>query len=239
MYPDADAAALYDTLYPNPPSDDFYLRHIMAAPTVLDVGCGTGRMLHRARRDGHTGRLCGVDPDRAALSRARSHPEIEWIEGTADSLTFDREFAHTLMASNAFQCLVTDQQLSASLTAIRTALVDNGTFAFETRNPLARAWDSWNPDNPHDVVDHHGHQLRVIYQVEAELGDVVTFTETTATRDGTPLRVDRASLRFLSMNALDEHLAAAGFAVSERYGDFTNGPFTTSSNTIVTIARRI
>ena len=71
MYADADVAALYDLLNPWGPSDDFYLSFVMAAPSVLDVGCGTGRLLHRAREAGHTGRLCGVDPDLAALERAR------------------------------------------------------------------------------------------------------------------------------------------------------------------------
>ena len=41
--------ALYDRLNPWGPSDDFYLSFVMAAPSVLDVGCGTGRLLHRAR----------------------------------------------------------------------------------------------------------------------------------------------------------------------------------------------
>jgi len=36
----------------------------MAAPSVLDVGCGTGAMLHEARQLGHVGRLCGLDPAR-------------------------------------------------------------------------------------------------------------------------------------------------------------------------------
>jgi SAM-dependent methyltransferase len=73
MYADADAAALYDLLNPWGPSDDFYLSYVMDAPSVLDVGCGTGTLLHRARECGHTGRLCGLDPDVAALDRARLH----------------------------------------------------------------------------------------------------------------------------------------------------------------------
>jgi SAM-dependent methyltransferase len=238
VYSDADAAALYDVLNPWAASDEFHLRRVMAAPSVLDVGCGTGRLLHRARRAGHAGRLCGVDPDAAALARARSREDVEWLPGTAATLAFDREFAHALMASNAFQCLVTDDDLRASLAAIRSALEDGGTFAFETRNPLTREWERWNPDNPHDVVDHNGRELRVTHQVEDQVGDVVTLTETTATRNGDPLRVDRASLRFLSAEALDGYLADAGFAVVERYGDFTGGPFTPDSKTIVTVARR-
>jgi len=49
-------------------------------------------MLHRARAAGHTGRLVGIDPDRAMLDIARRRSDIEWIEGTAASMTWDREF---------------------------------------------------------------------------------------------------------------------------------------------------
>lgn len=239
MYSDADAAALYDVLNPWAASDDFHLRYVMAAASVLDVGCGTGGLLHRARREGHRGRLCGVDPDRAALARARDGAgAVEWVPGTAAEMTFRGEFGHALMASNAFQCLVTDEELRASLAAIRAALGDRGTFAFETRNPAVREWQQWHPGNPHDVIDRHGRELRMVYQVEAVAGEVVTITETTATRAGVPLRVDRADLRFLPADRLDRYLADSGFLVAERYGDFTGGPFTASSPTIVTVARR-
>ena len=71
MYSDDDVAALYDRLNPWGPSDDFFLSYVLEAPSVLDVGCGTGRLLHRAREAGHAGRLCGIDPDLASLRQAR------------------------------------------------------------------------------------------------------------------------------------------------------------------------
>jgi hypothetical protein len=39
------------------PSDDFYFSPAMTAPSVLDLGCGTGTLLKGARTAGHTGRL--------------------------------------------------------------------------------------------------------------------------------------------------------------------------------------
>jgi SAM-dependent methyltransferase len=237
MYTDADAAALYDLLNPWGPSDDFYLSYVMDAPSVLDVGCGTGMLLHRARESGHTGRLCGLDPDVAALERARKRADVEWVQGKAADMAWDREFALAVMASNVFQVLVTDQELRTSLAAVRGALVDGGRFVFGTRNPRARAWESWNPSTPVDVVDHAGRELRIIYHVESVVDDVVTFTETTATRNGAPLRVDRASLRFLDVAGLDAALDGAGFAVEARYGDWSRGPLTSMSDNIVIVAR--
>jgi hypothetical protein len=121
----------------------------------------------------------------------------------------------------------------------RTWDCPRGTFAFETRNPLARAWERWNPDTPTTLSITTGAKLRMIYRAETEIADLVTFIETATTLNGLPLRVDRASLRFLSARALDAHLAGAGFTIIERYGDFTGGPFTATSETIVTVARRV
>jgi SAM-dependent methyltransferase len=239
MYSDADAAALYDLLNGWGPSDDFYLGLVMKADSALDVGCGTGGLLHRARVDGHDGRLVGIDPDLASLDRARVRADIEWVAGTAASMSWDREFDLAVMASHAFQVFITDDDLRASLKAIQAALRDGGCFAFETRNPLVREWEKWNPTNPSDLVDPAGRAIRVLYEVESVVGDVVTLTETTATPDNQPLRVDRSSLRFLAAQALDAFLTEAGFAVEARYGDWTRGPFTDASSTIITVARKL
>jgi SAM-dependent methyltransferase len=238
---DAAAAALYDLLNPwDPqtwPSDAFYDELVMAAGEVLDVGCGTGSMLHHARDRGHAGRLVGLDPDHAALERARRRTDIEWVEGTAADARWRGEFDLATMVSHAFQCLVTDDELRDSLVAIGTALRDGGSFAFETRHPQARAWEHWNPSNASEVVDAGGRALRVWHQVESVTGDVVTFSETTAQPDGTVLRVDRTSLRFLDVVTLDAFLAGTGFEVTARYGDWHGGPITSESREIITIAR--
>lgn len=241
-FSDADAAALYDVLNPwDPrryPSDAFYDELVMVAGSVLDVGCGTGAMLHRARDRRHTGRLVGLDPDRAALARARRRTDVEWVEGSAVDARWDAEFDLAAMVSHAFQCLVTDEELRASLAAVRAALRAEGRFAFETRHPQARAWEDWNPSNATEVVDAGGRALRVWHEVEDVTGDVVTFTSITAESDGTVLRVDRTSLRFHDVPALDAFLAEAGFAVEARHGDWHRGPLTGTSREIVTIARR-
>jgi SAM-dependent methyltransferase len=242
VFSDADAAALYDVMNPWDPARPeavFCTEHVMAAAAVLDVGCGTGSMLHYARDLGHAGRLVGLDPDQSMLDRARRRTDIEWVCGVAADAVWDREFELSTMTSNAFQCLVTDDELRASLTAIRTSLRDGGRFLFGTRHPQARGWDSWNPSNAFDVDDANGRQLRIWHEVESVVADVVTLTETTAERDNTVLRVDRASLRFLDVPALAKFLTEAGFTIEDQYGDWRRGPVTETSREIITIARRL
>ena len=236
-YSNEEAAALYDVLNPWGPSDEFYLGLVMSAGAALDVGCGTGALLRRAREAGHAGRLCGVDPDRAMLEVARRRVDIEWHVERAASMTFDGEFDVAVMTGHAFQFLVDDGELRASLAAIRRALSAGGRFAFETRNPVLRAWESWNPDNPIDVVDPAGRAVRISYQVEAVVGDVVTVSETTSDPDGTALRVDRASLRFLDVDKLEEYLREAGFSIEARHGGWLRQPLTRTSPEIITITR--
>jgi SAM-dependent methyltransferase len=243
VFSDADAAALYDVLNPwdpgRRPGDRFYHELVMAADSVLDAGCGTGAMLACAREHGHRGRLTGLDPDRAALDRARHRAAgIQWAQGPAANARWQADFDLATMTGHAFQCLVTDHDLRASLTAIHTALRDGGHFAFETRHPQARAWQDWNPSNASDITDAAGRVLRVWHQVESADGDVITLTETTARPDGTVLRVDRTSLRFPGPHTLSTFLADAGFQIQAQYGDWHRGPITTTSREIITIARK-
>jgi hypothetical protein len=88
-----------------------------------------------------------------------------------------------------------------------------------------------------DVVDPTGRPVRISHEVESVVGDVVTLTETTSDQDGTPLRVDRASLRFLDMDTLASLLADTGFQIEARYGGWLREPLEAASPEIVTIAR--
>ncbi|MBB6345132.1 SAM-dependent methyltransferase [Nonomuraea muscovyensis] len=242
MFTDADAAALYDLLNPwdgaRHPGDAFYDGLVMTAHAVLDVGCGTGSMLRQARERGHRGRLVGLDPDPAALDRARRRTDIEWVAGVAADASWDREFDLATMAGNAFQYFVGDEELSTSLVAIRRALRDGGRFAFDTRNFQVRAWEEWKPSNASEVVDGNGRTLRVSHHVESVVDDVVTFAETTSAHDGTVLRIDRTSLRFLEVSKLGAFLSEAGFEIEAQYGGWQHEPVSDASRSIVTIARR-
>jgi SAM-dependent methyltransferase len=242
VFSDADDAALYDLLNPwdpkSSPGDRFYHELVMAADSVLDVGCGTGAMLACARDHGHRGRLVGLDPDRASLDRARRRADVEWVMGRAADARWTSDFDLATMTGHAFQCLATDHDLRASLAAIHEALRAGGRFVFETRHPQARAWLDWNPANGSDVIGPAGRALRVWHKVESVAGDVVTFTGTTAEPDGTVLRVDRARLRFLSPQAVSTFLDAAGFQVEARYGDWHRAPVGATSREIITIARK-
>jgi len=76
---------------------DFVMR--MNPATVLDAGCGTGRVaieLHRRGVD-----VVGVDIDRSMLATARAAgPDIEWYEHDLATLDLGRVFDVVVMAGN-------------------------------------------------------------------------------------------------------------------------------------------
>jgi len=229
-YDDVEDARLYDAQNPWGASDEFYLALVMAAADVLDVGCGTGRLLGRARRDGHRGRLVGLDPGAGMLAVAREEPGIEWVHGFLGPGAYAAEFDLVTMTGHAFQELRTDGEVQTVLAGMRAALRPGGRVAFETRDPAARAWERWH--GAAFDVEFRGTTVRVSYEVVAVDGDLVTFTETT---DGGRWRsqVDPGTLRFLDRDALAGFLAEAGLRIEAQYGDWDRSP---AGPEIVTVA---
>jgi SAM-dependent methyltransferase len=234
-------AELYDLFATwGEPDDEFYLELVMSANSVLDVGCGTGMLLRKAREFGHSGRLVGLDPAGAMLKVGREdRSDIEWLEGDLSTENWEREFDLIVMTGHAFQVFVEDDEIRQMLAAVRTALTDHGRFAFETRNPLARRWERWTPEYAVEVPHPDGGTVRMEHDVELPVeGDVVHFTSryTSPTFDG--VEESRSTLRFLDVETLSRFLTDAGLEIEEQYGYWDRSPFTDSSLEIITIARR-
>ena len=238
LFSDVDLAALYDAFCEGRPDFRFYLPLVMSSKSVLDVGCGTGAVLHAARESGHPGRLCGLDPAYGMLEQARKRSDIDWVLGDLTSVSWESEFDLVVMTGHAFQVLVKDEELRVSLAAIRSALTANGRFIFETRNPLARGWDAWTPENAVEIVDASGNAVRMMHEVETFDGDLVSFIATFSSPSWDGPRLSRSTLRFLGADSLSLFLTDAGLSIEEQYGDWDRQPLTESSPEIITIAGR-
>ncbi len=238
LFSEPRLAELYDAFCAGREDFDFYLPLVLSAKSVLDVGCGTGELLRLARKAGHRGRLCGLDPAEAMLEQARKRRDIEWVHGDLSSVDCRSEFDLIVMTGHAFQVLVEDDQLRTSLAAIKSALTEDGRFVFETRNPSARGWEAWTPDNAVEI-SHGGSVVRMAHQVETPVaGDVVSFTVTYSSPSWDKPLVSQSTLRFLDVDSLSAFLSGAGLIVEEQFGDWDRQPLTDTSPEIITVARR-
>jgi SAM-dependent methyltransferase len=239
LFTDEYLSSLYDILEPHGGADEaFYLALLRSAERVLDIGCGTGYLLHQARANGHRGRLVGLDPATSMLQQARRRADIEWVEGYLPDAGFDGGFDLAYMTGHAFQVLLDDDAIRDLLRAVHRALSPDGHFAFETRNPHARAWQAWTPEQAKEIVDADGRRIRVWHDVESVDGEFVTFTETYDSEASSAPVVSRSTLRFVSAEHLDHLLTEAGFVIDERYGDWDRSLMTPTSREIITVARR-
>lgn len=82
------------------------MRRLSLRPTdrLLDVGCGTGALLHRLSTTHPHAQLSGVDPvpEMLAIARRRLSPSIELREGWAEHLPFAAEQFDVVVSCNMF-----------------------------------------------------------------------------------------------------------------------------------------
>lgn len=71
----------------------------LGATSVLDAGCGTGRLAIELARRGHD--VVGVDQDPDMLGAARRNaPDLTWVESDLADLDLGRTFDTAVMAGN-------------------------------------------------------------------------------------------------------------------------------------------
>jgi SAM-dependent methyltransferase len=239
-YEEPVLAGLYDVLNPWGSGDDYYLELVMSARSVLDLGCGTGQLLRRAAAHGHADVLVGVDPAAAMLAEAaRVGVPVTWLQGDAQTIDAGRLFELVTMTGHTFQVFLTDDDVRKVLSNVRRHLDLGGRFAFETRNPTARAWERWTPEHSRvRVVAPSGESVEVAHQLERTIEtDLVQFTSTCRFAGGSAPLTSRSTLRFIDLDDLRTMIEDVGFRIDGWFGDWDRTPVTPSPEVIVVATR--
>jgi 2-polyprenyl-3-methyl-5-hydroxy-6-metoxy-1,4-benzoquinol methylase len=135
-------AAIYDAFEGERRVDlDHYLAIAdeFRAPSLLDVGCGTGILARRAADQGMD--VTGVDPAGASLDVARAKPgaeRVRWPYGDATGLP-ELQVDLATMTANVAHVFLTGEDWSATLRGVYAALRPGGLLVFEVRDPGRRA----------------------------------------------------------------------------------------------------
>lgn len=215
-------AAIYDIDSPWSIDRDFYLALAGTQPqNILDMGCGTGLLCNAYAERGHA--VTGADPSAAMLEVAAKKPHgnvIKWVKSTAQDFKSDEVYDLIIMTGHAFQVLMTDIDVSNTLSAMRKHLKPEGRIVFESRNPKydwARVWD-------YDM------ELITPYGKVHESRRLTTLTEGHMTFDLSyqfpdEQFISKSELRFMPCESIKQHISAAGLRVEKILGDWNGDLF--------------
>ncbi len=223
----------------------FYVKEARKAGSpVLDLACGTGRVLIPIAHAGVT--VTGLDKSPAMLSIARKKiarlPEttrkrIELIEGDMRSFALDQRFNLIIIPFRSFLHLMTSEDQRQALGRIRDHLADDGRLVFNIFDPrldmiashlgqlgntLEKESEFTHPETGRQVVEwvrrrYDGAQQTIEEErifEELEAGGHVVA------RTHAPLK-----LRWIYRYEMEHLLELSGFAVEALYGGFDRGPF--------------
>jgi SAM-dependent methyltransferase len=224
---------------------EFYLSLAReAAGPVLELGCGTGRVLLPIAAEGYP--CTGLDLSQAMLTALRAKnppPTLRLAKAPMErfDLGSDR-FSLIYSAFRAFQHLATVDAQLACLACVRRHLAPGGMLAF----------DVFNPRLDRIAVREEREQEDARFQDRED--EVVRYTS--VTRDpGTQtqrvrMRYERRTrgggageesvefdMRWFYRFEIEHLLARAGFELAALYGDFDGSPFGADSPAIVAVAR--
>jgi SAM-dependent methyltransferase len=116
--------------------------------SVLDAGCGTGRVAVELSRRGIT--VAGVDADAEMIAAARAKaPELDWWHADLAGFGTDRRFDLVVMAGNVIP-YVAEGSRSAAVAACARVLVPGGRlvagFSLRPGWPTAQEYEGWCTD---------------------------------------------------------------------------------------------
>lgn len=249
-------AAMYDLLplHQRRPDVGFYVeicRNVKGP--ILELGCGTGRVLLPVARAGH--RVVGLDGSRYMLAKCRAKLEqedpavkdnVELCEGEIADFDLQQEFAAITIPFRAFQQLVTADAQLACLTAIRRHLAADGMMVFDVFNPsfaaLARPTptDEFLDDESFALLD--GTEVRRGYRTTAhhrarQVQDVELIYHLTNPQGQKQTITHLLQMRHIFRYELEHLLWRSGYAIESVYGDFRKSEFADDSPEIIVVAR--
>lgn len=230
---------------------DLYLNYAAACGSpVLELGCGTGRLLMPLARRGV--KLVGVDSSPAMLARARQHLEaqdllkqVELIEADARALQISQRFRLAFVALNSFAHFITRSDQRAVLGTLHEHLLPGGTLILDLPYADIRRHQqadgqvfhqgTWLDQSRSELVSH------LVAPTTDAAGRILYLTHFyDAHPQGGPLRrtIVQTALALLSPGEAALLVESSGFRVQRLFGDYDLNPCEAESPRLIVIASR-
>ena len=209
-------------------------------PRVLDLGCGTGRLVLPLARLGKD--VTGLDRSPAMLAQAASKAgplPIRWVEGDFCTYDLGRKFDLIMACGHAFQALLTEADQLAFLGCARRHLADGGALAFDTRNTAPLHLDVTEQERFwHSFVLPDGAAIDVSGTERYDSATGIMRYQTFRTRRDSGRRSETVlDIKFTAPGDLRRLLRTSGLRAERMLGDFTGAPLSKTAPEIVVVAR--
>ena len=245
-----EIAALYDAV-PFAADIPFYLDLVAGARRVLELGCGTGRLLLPLAEAGS--QVVGVDASDAMLARARRRlahaprelrERVELREGDMRGLELAGRFDAVVVATKTFFYLMTPSDQRRMLSAVARLLDAGGIVALDLLNPtlgwLSRPAGSVRQDVAGEVGEARVLRTETVVSTHlAEQRRVMRSVYDVVEKDGTVRKhVVEWGLRYTYRFELEYLLEICGLEVLAVTGGYRGEPFEADSPIMLVTARR-
>jgi SAM-dependent methyltransferase len=232
-----DHPALYDRLVPPGPCEAFYDALAPAGASVLELGCGTGRLTLPLARRGRE--VVGLDASAPMLSAARvkafeTGTNVRWVQGDMAHFDLGRRFDLIVVSCNSLGHMTTSQALDGCLTSVRRHLAKGGVFAFDVVNPDAKLLQRPSKERVKRADASSGLRVRESASYDADTR-VREARWSVHDRDGS-VREVAFRLRQFFPDELPSLLESAGLRLTARHGDFDRNRFGARSRLQVCLA---
>jgi len=228
-----------------------------AGDTVLELGCGTGRVTVPLARAGID--LVGVDRSGPMLERAQQrvaravrnsqsairspqsavrHPQF--VRADIRALPFQaRAFAMVLAPYGILQSLIRPRDLTAALASVARVIAPGGTFGVDLV-PDVPKWREYR-NRVQLRGESNGARLTLVESVTQDTRRHLTmFEQRYIERRNGEVREHRFDLTFrtLSVPAMSRQLERAGFTVDAVLGDYRGRPWDDRADVWIILAKR-
>ncbi len=221
----------------------FYVSLVEGKPgSVLDLGCGTGRVTIPIAKLGVP--TTGLDLMPSMLQRAEANAEaakvnVHWVQGDMTTFDLDKHFDWVLVPFNSMQHLHEYESLRSMLSRIRRHLAPCGRFAFDVVNPFfpdltneftkPRLADEFeDPDGRGRVQVEVSHA----YDKDSRVARHKLFYSIGESRH---VRQEEVVLHCFDPQELELFMLENGFSILEKYGSYKRDAFSATSKELVMV----